>query len=86
MPSRQDRQDSEEKTTEDSESTEGGKERPGASIVEPRWGSVVWVIGDPACAARHWALEFNAVGVKGGCILGDCVTLAWIWRSWTIAA
>ncbi len=50
----------------DREDTEGGKERPGASIVEPRWGSVVWVIGDPACAARPWALEFNAVGVKGG--------------------
>ena len=45
--------------------------------VEPRWGSVMGVIGNPACAtmlrnathgtARHWALEFNAVGVKARC-------------------
>ncbi len=33
-------------------------------FVEPRWGSVIGVIGNPACAARHWALEFNAIGVK----------------------
>ena len=33
-------------------------------FVEPRWGSVVWVIGNPAFAARRWAVEFNAVGVK----------------------
>ena len=33
-------------------------------FVEPRWGSIIGAIGDPACALRHWALEFNAVGVK----------------------
>ena len=32
--------------------------------VEPRWGSIIWVIGNPACAARRWALELNAVGVN----------------------
>ncbi len=32
-------------------------------IVEPRWGSIVWVIGNPACVARRWALGFNAVDV-----------------------
>ena len=41
----------------------GGVRRLGA-FVEPRWGSVVWVMGNPACAARRWALEFNAVGVS----------------------
>ena len=35
-------------------------------MVEPRWGSVIWVTGNPACATRRWALEFNAVGVKAG--------------------
>ena len=25
------------------------------------------VIDNPACAARHWALEFNAFGVKARC-------------------
>ena len=37
-------------------------------FVEPRWGSVVEVIGNPAWAARRWALEFNAVGVKARCL------------------
>ncbi len=41
--------------------------RPWAPFVEPRWGSVIWVIGNPACAARHWAMEFNAFGVKARC-------------------
>ncbi len=50
-------------------SAEGRKEARGAAcpwgeFVEPRWGSVVGSIGNPACAARHWALEFNAVGVR----------------------
>ena len=37
-------------------------------IVEPRWGSIIWAIGDPACATRRWALECNAVGVKARCL------------------
>ena len=41
-----------------------GTEAPGAPFVEPRWGSVIWAIGNPACATRHWALEFNAFGVE----------------------
>ena len=36
-------------------------------IVEPRWGSIIWAIGDPACATRRWAPEWNAVGVKARC-------------------
>ena len=35
-------------------------------FVEPRWGSLFISYSYPACAARHWALEFNALGVKGG--------------------
>ena len=37
-------------------------------IVEPRWGSIIWAIGDPACATRRWAPECNAVGVKARCL------------------
>ena len=43
-----------------------------APFVEPRWGSIIGVIGNPACATRHWALECNAFGVKPGplCVFG----------------
>ena len=37
---------------------------PEAPVVEPRWGSIIRMIGNPACATRRWALESNAVGVK----------------------
>jgi hypothetical protein len=34
-----------------------------ADDVKPRWGSRVFTGRYPACAARHWALEFNRVAV-----------------------
>ena len=50
------------------------KEAPEAPYVEPRWGSIIWSISNPACATRRWALEFNAFGVN-----------ARLWRRWRLS-
>ena len=38
----------------------------GCRFVEPRWGSWLYFLTYPACAARRWALELNRVAVVEG--------------------